>query len=63
MVVSAISRPLPITMRWSAVSAISAIRWLDTNTVRPSAASERSRVRTQMMPSGRSRHGTRAGYR
>ena len=37
-VVSASSRPRPITTRCSAVSAISLIRWLDTNTVRPSAA-------------------------
>ena len=29
------SRPLPITTRSSAISAISASRWLDTNTVRP----------------------------
>ena len=35
--VSAISRPRPMTIRWSAVSAISLIRWLETNTVRPSA--------------------------
>src|SRR4029077_5218867 len=50
--VSAISRPLPITSRWSAVRAISLIRWLETSTVRPSAASTRRRVRTQWMPSG-----------
>ena len=30
--------PLPMTMRWSAVRAISFIRWLETRTVRPSAA-------------------------
>ena len=52
MLVSAISRPLPITSRWSAVRAISLIRWLETSTVRPSAASARMRVRTQWMPSG-----------
>jgi len=50
--VSAISRPLPITSRWSAVRAISLIRWLETSTVRPSAASARMRVLTQWMPSG-----------
>src|SRR5580658_3884696 len=50
--VSAISRPLPITSRWSAVSAISLIRWLEISTVRPSAASVRMRVLTQWMPSG-----------
>src|SRR6204780_4044655 len=52
MLVSAISRPLPITSRWSAVRAISLIRWLETSTVRPSAACARMRVRTQWMPSG-----------
>ena len=52
--VSASSRPRPMTMRWSAVSAISLIRWLETNTVRPSAARERSRLRIQPMPSGSS---------
>src|SRR5689334_4402705 len=52
VLVSAISRPLPITSRWSAVRAISLIRWLETSTVRPSAASARMRVRTQWMPSG-----------
>ena len=36
--VSAISLPCPITIRCSAVSAISLIRWEETNTVRPSAA-------------------------
>ena len=50
--VSAISLPLPITSRWSVVRAISLIRWLETSTVRPSAASARIRVRTQWMPSG-----------
>ena len=34
--VSASSRPRPMTTRWSAVSAISLIRWLETKTVRPS---------------------------
>ena len=37
-VVSASSRPRPMTTRWSAVTAISLIRWLETSTVRPSAA-------------------------
>ena len=50
--VSAISWPLPITSRWSAVTAISLIRWLETSTVRPSAASARMKVRAQWMPSG-----------
>src|SRR5580704_12254965 len=52
MLVSAISRPLPITSRWSAVRAISLIRWLETRTVRPWAAIVRMRVRIQWMPSG-----------
>ena len=41
--VSAISRPRPMTTRWSAVSSSSLIRWLETSTARPSAASDRSR--------------------
>ena len=49
---SASSRPRPITTRCSAVRAISLIRWEDTNTVRPSAARERSRFRIHKMPSG-----------
>ena len=49
---SASSWPRPITIRWSAVSAISLIRWLETKTVRPSAASCFIRLRTQRMPSG-----------
>ena len=32
------SRPRPITISCSAISSISLIRWLDTNTVRPSRA-------------------------
>ena len=36
---SASSRPRPRTTRWSAVSSISLIRWLETSTVRPSSAS------------------------
>ena len=51
---SAISRPRPMTSRWSAVSAISLIRWLETSTVRPSAASSRRNPRIQRMPSGSS---------
>jgi hypothetical protein len=39
--VSAMSRPRPMTTRWSAVSSSSLIRWLDTSTARPSAASDR----------------------
>ncbi len=50
--VSAMSLPRPMTISRSAVRAISVIRWLDTRTVRPSAASPRSRWRTQRMPSG-----------
>ena len=38
VVVSAIRRPRPMTIRRSAVCAISLIRWLETRTVRPSAA-------------------------
>ncbi len=49
---SASSWPRPITMRWSAVSAISLIRWEETKTVRPSAASAFIRLRTHRMPSG-----------
>ena len=52
IVVSAISRPRPMTMTWSAVSSISFMRWLDTKTVRPSSASLRISVRIQRMPSG-----------
>ena len=44
---SAISWPRPITIRWSAVSAISLMRWLETKTVRPSEASRFIRLRTQ----------------
>ena len=52
--VSASNRPRPITMRWSAVSAISLIRWLETSTVRPCAARSRMNVRTHTIPSGSS---------
>src|SRR5439155_10311561 len=53
-VVSASSRPRPITTSRSAVSAISLIRWLDTNTVRPCAASDLIKLRIQRTPSGSS---------
>ena len=49
---SASSRPLPITISWSAVPSSSLIRWLDTNTVRPSAANPRSVSRIHWIPSG-----------
>lgn len=54
MFMSASSWPRPITIRWSAVSAISLMRWLETKTVRPSDASIFIRLRTQRMPSGSS---------
>jgi len=41
-----------MTMRWSAVRAISDIRWLETRTVRPSAARDCRRRRTQRIPFG-----------
>jgi hypothetical protein len=41
-----------MTIRWSAVSAISLIGWLDTNAVRSSAARVSNSSRTQWMPSG-----------
>ncbi len=41
-----------MTIRWSAVNAISLMRWLETNTVRPSAARRRNSVRIQRIPSG-----------
>ncbi|CAM5580761.1 hypothetical protein SFUMM280S_00651 [Streptomyces fumanus] len=49
---SASNWPRPMTIRWSAVSAISLIRCEETKTVRPSAASAFIRFRTQRMPSG-----------
>lgn len=52
VLMSASSRPRPITIRWSAVSAISLMRCEETKTVRPSEASRRIRLRTQRMPSG-----------
>ena len=50
--VSAMTRPRPTTTRWSAVSCSSLIRWLDTSTARPWAASARRKPRIQTMPSG-----------
>ena len=44
---SAISRPRPMTIRWSAVSAISDSRCEDTSTVRPCAARFFMKVRIQ----------------
>ena len=38
--VSAMTRPRPTTIKWSAVSCSSLIRWLETSTARPSAASD-----------------------
>ena len=49
---SAMTRPRPSTMMWSAVCAISLIRCEERNTVRPSAARCRARLRTQITPSG-----------
>src|SRR5262249_25946114 len=49
---SAMSLPRPITTRCCAVKAISLMRWLETNTVRPSSASRWNRLRIQTMPSG-----------
>src|SRR6266496_1385517 len=51
-VVSAMTRPRPTTTRWPAVSWSSLIRWLDTSTARPSAASPHKKPRIQTMPSG-----------
>ena len=53
-VVSAISRPLARTTTSSTVWATSVSRWLETSTVLPSAASDRSRPRIQRIPSGSS---------
>src|SRR5262245_5861168 len=52
VVQSAMSRPRPMTMRCSAVTAISFMRWLETKTVRPCEARNFIRFRIQMMPSG-----------
>ena len=51
---SAIRAPRPMTMRWSAVTAISLIRCEDTKTVLPSAASAFIRFRIHSTPSGSS---------
>ena len=47
-------RPRDSTTTSSTVCATSLSRWLDRNTVRPSPASERSRPRSQRIPSGSS---------
>src|SRR6478735_897899 len=49
---SAMTRPRPMTTKWSAVCAISLIRWLERNTVRPCPARYRTRLRTHTTPSG-----------
>ena len=54
VVQSAISFPLPITIRWSAVTAISFIRWLDTKIVRCSDARCFIRFLIHRIPSGSS---------
>ena len=53
--VSAMSRPRPMTTSWSAVSAISLIRWLETKTVRPSAARPAGSGGPSGCPRGRDR--------
>ena len=53
--VCAIRRPRPITTSSSAMPSSSPIRWLDTSTARPSAASSRRNARIQRIPSGSSR--------
>src|SRR5580693_3477934 len=50
--VSAMTWPRPTTTRWSALSCSSLIRWLDTSTARPWAASDRRIPRIHTMPSG-----------
>src|SRR6185436_6379292 len=49
-VVSAIRRPRPTTISQSAIMLISLMRCEETRIVRPSSASERSRLRIQRMP-------------
>ncbi|CAH0327513.1 hypothetical protein SRABI128_06180 [Microbacterium sp. Bi128] len=49
---SAMILPRPITIRWSAVTAISLMRWLERKTVRPSEARYFTRLRTHTTPSG-----------
>jgi hypothetical protein len=51
---SVMSLPRPMTIRWSAVTAISFIRWLETRTVRPSAARLFIRFLIHRTPSGSS---------
>ncbi len=53
-VVSAMRRPSARTTTSSTVWATSVSRWLETSTVLPSLASDRSRPRIQRMPSGSS---------
>ena len=53
-VVSVMRRPLARTTISSTVWATSVSRWLETSTVLPSAASDRSRPRIQRIPSGSS---------
>ena len=50
--VLAMTLPRPTITRCSAVSWSSLIRWLETSTARPSAASEARKRRIQTMPSG-----------
>ena len=50
--VSAITVPRPTITRWPAVSCSSLIRWLETSTARPSAASAARNPRIHTMPSG-----------
>ena len=49
---SAMRRPRPMITKWSAMSAISAMRCDETNTVRPSRARPWSSARIHRMPSG-----------
>jgi len=49
---SAITCPRPTTIRWSAEPSSSLIRWLETSTARPWAASDRRNPRIHTMPSG-----------
>ncbi len=51
---SASSLPCPMMISWSAVTAISFIRWLESSTVCPAAARSLSRFRSQRTPSGSS---------
>src|SRR3954452_19481232 len=54
VLLSASSRPRPMTIKWCAVRDISLIRWLDTNTVRPPDARYCMKLRIQRIPSGSS---------